>query len=1179
VEARLVKRLAAAVVCACWCIAQAAVARAGTTGALTGRVLDRDDRRPVANALVVASSPSQRAAARTDAGGAFTFASLVPDSYELEVRAGGYHVQRLEGVTVFADQARTVLFALAPVAKVIASVRARASTLVRPGTTSDVYSVDAARARAAATLTGSGSLNQAYAAIASVPGVAIPQGQQGWFQFAYIRGGAQDQVGWELDGIPVNRAYDNAPQTMLSSLGQQELQIYTGGTPATSDASGLSGYVNQIVKTGTSPGYADASLGVGGPAFYHMASAEIGGATPNRSFTYYVGLLGADQTYRYLNQFNGAGSPGFFYPLNVPSNNGYVYDGSATPKNPLLFSPGTSYGIAGTQDRESIVNLHVAIPHRHGSLTDDVQLLLDTGRISLGLYSSIDDIGARAYESAFGPLTWADGIVYTGRLYAPVDPSKFVTYFFASSSNPPGTPLLASIRDTNANGMSLVKVQYQHNMSSSAFFRVFGYTLYSDWFEYGPVSATLPWGDAVSDYENVAHTGGLNAMFVDQVGTHLLSLSGLWSSSTMMRYSPTGSFPSGSPSYDVTNFVGSNGSCYNYVTGAQIGCYDSCYVAATGQDQVGGSCDAPGDILLRNTAPGTPLAPQYSCTGSSPPPACRVHPQWLATEAGYQAELDTVSPRFTAAALDDYWSPSDRLSLSAGLRAETYDYQLMDTQDGYPARAFWFDAFNAEYCFGPGLAEPVTREPLPGGALLGPCPRGTTPVDMVNQSGGTMTSTQWQPRIATAYTMSADDVVRASWGVYAQPANTAWAQFNTQQQDLASWLAKEFYAYGFTTPVHQERPARSYNADLSWEHRLAHAPISFKLTPFYRSTADQLQSFDINPLTGLRSGLNVGHQVSSGVEFAAQFGDLSHNGFSALLSYTYTHSMIRYADFSNGRNVIDNLNAYIQQYNSYTKACSTPNPSLCGSFPGNARPAFTNGTTVVANPYYDRPAQPLLDPNAWYPVYDVIPAPFAGANGHETPSVAALVVSYRHGKLTLTPTLAFSSGAEYGSPLVWPGYVPQLCSATYPGTRTAIGSSCFVTPAKPQGTLPALPYIFTPDRYSGAFDALGAFRQPARLTLNLQAGYTLSPRLHVTVQLLDLIDHCYLRGYPWENPGICVYAQLPPSGLAPVGNFVPLQEAPPQLRYPYGMWLNNNEVGTLGTAVPFQAVVTAQLRL
>ena len=41
----------------------------------------------------------------------------------------------------------------------------------------------------------------------------------------------------------------------------------------------------------------------------------------------------------------------------------------------------------------------------------------------------------------------------------------------------------------------------------------------------------------------------------------------------------------------------------------------------------------------------------------------------------------------------------------------------------------------------------------------------------------------------------------------------------------------------------------------------------------------------------------------------AQLGDPSRDGWSGQLAYTYTHSAIRYSNFSNGRNVIDNLNA------------------------------------------------------------------------------------------------------------------------------------------------------------------------------------------------------------------------------------------------------------------------------
>ncbi|HVA33900.1 MAG TPA: TonB-dependent receptor [Candidatus Baltobacteraceae bacterium] len=1173
----------------CLCALLAGGARAGTTGAIVGRVVDRTDGRPLAGARVTAASPSQTMEAVTDASGAFAFASLAPDTYVVRTLRTGYRAHDELGVTVFADQARSLVVELAPALATIAKVAARASSLVRPGTTSDVYSVNAPQAQAATGLTGSGSLNQAYAAIASVPGVVVPQGQQGWYQFVYIRGGAQDQDGWELDGIPVNRAYDNAPQTMLSGLGQQELQVYTGGTPATSDASGLAGYVNQVVKTGTSPGYATASLSLGSPTFYHSARFEIGGATPDRRFSYYFGTLGADQGYRYLNQSNGAASPGFFYPLDVPTNNGYVYDGSA----PALFSPGNAYGIASSQDRETIANVHLAIPHRRGTLGDDVQLLYDTGGIADGFYSSIDDLGAASVKAAFGPLHWADGVVYTGTPMLPVKAQSFATYFFPDSPAPraPDAPIGTSMRDTNANGVSIVKLQYQHNMSSSAFVRLFGYTLYSNWFEYGPVSANLPWGDAVADYENVAHTGGLDATLVDQIdGRHLLTVGGLWTSSTMMRYSTTGGFPSASTGYYDTNFVGSNGSCYNWSTGEQIGCYDTCYLPTGGPggaptDRIGGSCSGPGDVALRATPP--PLLaqppsnalftppPAYSCTGPSPPPACAAHPQWLATETGYRANLDTVSPLFTAVALSDYWSPSDRLSADLGLRVENYDDRLANTQNGYPARAFWFSSYNSEFCFGAGLAVPVARNPTRSGGLLGSCPSGTKPVDMVDTSGGNLSSTQWQPRIAASYAMGSDDVLRGSWGVYAQPALTAWTQFNTVQQDLASYLGTEFLGYGFNTPVHSLVPARSYNADLSWEHRVRGAPIEFKVTPFYRSTADQLQSFDINPLTGLRSGLNVGHQVSAGVEFQAQIGDPARDGLSGLVSLTYTHSAIRYGDFSSGRNVIDNLNAYIQQYNSYTKACVRPNPQLCGTYTGNARAAFSQGGIVVANPYYDRPAQPLLDRNGWFAVYDVIPAPFTGANGHETPSVGSIVATYKRGKFALTPTVAISSGAQYGSPLVWPGYVPQFCTKVYPGTHVAIGSSCAGGPS----TVAPLPYIFTPDPYTGSFDSLGAFRQPARLTVSLQMSYDVSPRIKAHVALLDLVDRCFLRGYAWENPGICVYAELPSSALAPVGNFVPPAQAPPQLRYPYGMWLNNTEVGALGTAVPFQAVFSIDVAL
>jgi hypothetical protein len=99
-----------------------------------------------------------------------------------------------------------------------------------------------------------------------------------------IRGGDYDQIGYEIDGVPVNRAFDNYPSGTASSLGQQELQVYTGAAPANAEAQGLSGFINQVIKTGTYPASTTITGDLGGPMYYHKFSIETGGASENRNF-------------------------------------------------------------------------------------------------------------------------------------------------------------------------------------------------------------------------------------------------------------------------------------------------------------------------------------------------------------------------------------------------------------------------------------------------------------------------------------------------------------------------------------------------------------------------------------------------------------------------------------------------------------------------------------------------------------------------------------------------------------------------------------------------------------------------------------------------------------------------------------------------------------------------------
>ncbi len=1121
-------------------------ARAGTTGGVTGRVTDAVTHAPIAAVSVTITSPSQNATTTTDADGTYRFLSLAPDAYTINLTKNGYDAASVPGISIFADQVQTVNLAMNPALKTIANVQTRGGNLVKAGTTSDVYSVNPTNAAAAQGLIGPGGLSNAYGAIASVPGVNIDQGEQGWFQTVHIRGGDIDQVGYELDGIPVNRVYDNAPQTMLSSLGQQELQVYTGGTPASADAQGISGYINQVVKTGTFPGYGALDLGIGTPAFYHQISLEAGGATPNRTFSYYVGIGAANQDYRFIDNNNGASQlSSFFYPVNpydpatfTPGPTGYVYVGAQGTNPATLFAPGIGFGISNTQQRDNIVNLHFAFPQRNG-MRDDLQMLYLTSEVFLNYFSSQNDFGFNLANNCTSPgncndpNTWNDSYLYTGGIMQPADPTKVVPYLFPSSpqNRTWGAALPLAVRDSNDNGVSVEKLQYTHNLSQNAFIRAYGYLLYSNWFIWGPNTAAQPYyGAELADYEIPDHTFGGNLSFTDQLSSrHLLTATFGYTGSNLQRYY-VGYIH---PNYNVANFV-NNGNCYEPTTGVQVACYDQAYGSGAG------CATAP----FPSNCAGT-----IQNLGSLPAAAPGVAGQWLITNTNFNAALNQVHTRFGGVSLSDQWRPNDALTFNLGLRIENFRYLFGDTLANDPARAFWFSHYNSEYCEVPGQA------PFFNG--LAPCPAGSSSPGLQNVANPQDYSvTRWEPRLGFTYSLNPNTVVRGSFGVYARPPNSSWVEYNVVQRDLPTYLGSHFAAFGFKTPEHYIRPDTSYNYDLSLEHRLKGTNWSFKLSPFYRATRDQLQNFFIDPQGGLESGLNVGNQISEGVEFAVQKGDFSQNGLAGQLSYTYTHSTIKYQNFPGlNVNVIDQLNNYIKQYNNFTQA-------------GGGSPTYTNNGKTFTNPYYNMPVQPLLDRNASYPTYDVIPGPFAAANGYAVPHVLTLILNYRHDKFAITPSLAYSSGAEYGSPTQWPGYDPTTCTGFLSGTNA--------DPATCTGL------IFTPDKYTGRFDTLGAFKEPWHLSVSLGLSYDISPKVTARLSLVNIVDTCGQRGYAWDNSNVCVYGSLPSGIMAPAGNFYPNSNAaapPPQMLYPYSFWLNNNNTGFVGVRVPMQATFSLHIKM
>lgn len=1164
----------------------------GTTGGVHGRITDEASGQPIADATVTVTSPSQNESHATDAAGYYAFITLGPDTYTITVKKDGYDVGQVPGVTIISDQNRSVDVRLQKSVKTLGRVAVRgSSSLVKAGVVSDVYSVNAAGQKAAAVLGGAGALNQAYGAIATAPGVNYDQGQQGWYQNIFIRGGDIDQVAYEFDGVPVIRESDQGAVTTLTSLGQQEVQVYTGGTPASADAPGLAGYINQVIKTGTYPGYGYVTLGIGAPALYNKAALELSGATPDRNFSYYVGSQAVTQDYRFGDQFNGASNPLYFYPVSIgnpfpPSGppsplNGTVWDGSA----PWLFGPGMINAIKNVYDVETIANFHFGLPHKRDALKDDIQLLYDYSDIWQTFYGSISDQGIAKIEAAFGgcppcaplPMTYLDGFAYNGPIFAPPDPTKGSIVLFPNS--PQNRRQFSAVpinqREGSQNGVALTKLQYQRNFDAKSYLRFFAYTDYAIWFITGPVSANLVYGGQLPDYEVNEHKYGGDLIYSRQMSDkHLLNVTASYFTSKLETYS--GQFANflfyAQP---ITNLIDAAGNCYSPVTGVAISCFPGTGASAAPPDDVN-----YGTITAISGGVAQGLTPPITAPAGTP--VYTNHAQWIVTEGGQYAQIDRVTPYFSGYSVTDQWRPNDKLTVNLGLRLENFAYRFDDLMHGFPARQFWFNAFNREFCMGPGLVNPVQRTfDASGSESL--CPAGTSPTNLVNFAGGRHSESVWQPRLGATYQVNPDLVLRATYGRYARPAATSYQEFTTVQQNSPSFIS-QFLNLGFNSPNHPLHADTSNNYDFSVEQHLRGTDIAYKLTPFYRSTQGQVQFLSLNS-QGVVAAVNAGHQRSEGVELAFNKGDFARDGFALKASMTLLRSRIKYGNQPNGQNIIDLLNIYVRNYNAFTSACAGNTSLPCtadGIAPVTAAACFAPASSsspppgspepcsvplAVPNPYFNQPLQPFFDRNGEYTTYGQIPAPFNNANGFETPFAMTLILNYKHQKWNVTPSFTYSVGASYGSPLVWPGYDPTTCGNTAGGLAAGVTT----------GPQSCTGFLFIPDKYTGKFDGLGAFKQPARLTANVSVGFQPTERVTLTLTIASLIDHCYQRGFPWDSPTTCIYGQLESNLLAPAGNFA--ANPPPQLAFPYGSWYNNLEIGQDGQKLPTSATLEVQFKL
>ena len=280
---------------------------------------------------------------------------------------------------------------------------AAAGALVKSGTTADIYSVNATThshgggPRRRRQLE-SGVFRHRHRCRARTSFQTKPV----TYETVNIRGGDYDQVGYEFDGVPVRvRSITTVPARQLagqrrsSGLHRRERRR-TRKAPVSRASSTRSSRPAPI------PGYATGSLGIGTPTFYHRAAVEVGGSTPDRLFSYYVGIGGQNQAFDFINDNNGSEYQNFFGPASgIVPNGAYAklcllgsvacFPGGLCKSRKGRFStrvPSTLYS------RNVVVNFHIGIPHHNDAGRDDIQILYDNESLQTQLYQSANDFAS-----------------------------------------------------------------------------------------------------------------------------------------------------------------------------------------------------------------------------------------------------------------------------------------------------------------------------------------------------------------------------------------------------------------------------------------------------------------------------------------------------------------------------------------------------------------------------------------------------------------------------------------------------------------------------------------------------------------------------------------------------------------------------------------------------------------
>lgn len=252
---------------------------AGTTGKISGKVIDAKTGDPLEGVNILILNTSMGAA--TDQDGFFYILNVQPGEYSVRASMIGYTSVVQQSVKISADQTTALEYSLSD-----ASIEAGEVVIIatRPLVEKDVGASQAIFTSNEATAM---PVSDIMDAVSLEPGVTVAENRME----VQIRGGGSDQISFQVDGMERTDKLNNKTYTPTNSATVEEIQILKGGFNA--EYGNLrSGMFNVITKSG-GPRFS-------GSADYRMAPASQKHFGPS--------AFGSDQydqkTYGGSNSFN-----------------------------------------------------------------------------------------------------------------------------------------------------------------------------------------------------------------------------------------------------------------------------------------------------------------------------------------------------------------------------------------------------------------------------------------------------------------------------------------------------------------------------------------------------------------------------------------------------------------------------------------------------------------------------------------------------------------------------------------------------------------------------------------------------------------------------------------------------------------------------------------------------------